>query len=107
MLGVTADFPLTPLQQGMLFHHLLEPDGGVDIEQLVFTLPERVDAAALRDAWSLITKRHDALRTSFRWDDGEQPVQQVHASVPMSWNELDWRGASENAASALFFAPSR
>ena len=101
MLGVTAEYPLTPLQQGMLFHHLLEPDGGVDIEQLVFTLPERVDAVALRDAWSRVTTLHEALRTSFLWDDGERAVQQVHPSVPMSWSEVDWRDVAENVDERL------
>ena len=39
--------PLSPMQQGMLFHHLKEPHSGVDIEQLVVHLPEAIDAPRL------------------------------------------------------------
>ena len=38
-----ASYPLTALQQGMLVHHLRNPGSGVDVEQLVCTLPEAVD----------------------------------------------------------------
>jgi len=32
---IANSFPLSPMQQGMLFHYLKEPRSGVDIEQLV------------------------------------------------------------------------
>jgi len=39
-------FGLTPLQQGMYYHHLLEPDSGVHLEQIVVDLPGDIDSAA-------------------------------------------------------------
>ncbi len=73
-------YPLSPLQQGMLFHAVAEPRSGVDIEQLVITLREPVDAARLRAAWERVVSRHEVLRTSFRWDT-EEPLQVVEEIV--------------------------
>src|SRR3954471_348263 len=75
-MSARSTYPLSPLQQGMLFHALAEPHGGVDIEQLVFTLREAVDAARLRSAWERVVARHGILRTAFRWD-GAEPMQEV------------------------------
>jgi amino acid adenylation domain-containing protein len=76
-------YPLTPMQQGMLFHALSSPRSGVDIEQLVITLPEGVDAPRMRAAWERAVARHPVLRTSFRWDDAE-PLQVVADEVEVS-----------------------
>ena len=35
-------YPLSPIQHGMLFHHLRSPHAGVDIEQMVVTLRKRL-----------------------------------------------------------------
>ncbi len=78
-------YPLSPLQQGMIFHAVAEPRGGVDIEQLVFTLPEPVDAARLRAAWERVVSRHEILRTSFRWD-AEEPLQVVEEKVALPFD---------------------
>lgn len=78
-------YPLTPLQQGMLYHALSAPHSGVDIEQLVCTLRETVNAARLRSAWEQVVARHAILRTAFRWDS--TPVQEVAARVELSWSE--------------------
>ncbi len=93
MRQVTASYPLTPLQHGMLFHHLLEPDGGLYLVQQVCTLPHPVDAPALRRAWEAVTARHDVLRTSLRWENLESPVQDVHSDAAIRWAEKDWRGS--------------
>ncbi len=77
----------------MLFHHLMEPGRGVYVVQRVCTLPQRVDAPALRRAWEAVTARHDVLRTSLRWEHLESPLQEVHAAVDLRWAERDWRDA--------------
>ena len=71
-----AVYPLSPLQQGMLFHALSEPHSGVDIEQLVFTLHEPVDVDRMQAAWEAVLTRHAMLRTAFRWA-GAAPMQEA------------------------------
>jgi amino acid adenylation domain-containing protein len=83
-------YPLSPMQQGMLFHSLLEAGSGVYVTQLVFTLVD-VNAAALRTAWEQVLRDHDVLRTSFAWQTQDNPLQVVRRDVELPWQELDWR----------------
>jgi NRPS condensation-like uncharacterized protein len=78
---VTTRYPLSPMQQGMLFHYLKEPHSGVDIEQLVVHLPEAIDAVRLEAACQWLVRRHAILRTRFEWEEVEQPQQEVLADV--------------------------
>ena len=78
---IVDSFPLSPMQQGMLFHHLMEPHSGVDIQQLVVHLPEEVDASRLEAAWQVLVRRHDILRARFVWEGIEQPEQEIAADV--------------------------
>lgn len=87
-------YPLSSIQQGMLFHHLQAPHAGVDIEQMVMTLPEAVDPSALRRAWEALIQRHDVFRTRFVWEGQPAPVQQVQATVALPWEQQDWRGCT-------------
>ena len=64
-------YPLSPMQQGMLFHYLKEPHSGVDIEQIVVHLPEAIASDRLEKAWQWLVRRHDILRTRFVWEDSE------------------------------------
>src|SRR5580765_7097849 len=70
-------FPLSPMQQGMLFHFLKEPRSGVDIEQVVVHLPEAINQSRLRAARAWLIRRHDILRARFSWASGEQPQQEI------------------------------
>src|SRR5206468_5791972 len=78
---IVDSFPLSPMQQGMLFHHLMEPHSGVDIQQLVVHLPEEVHAGRLEAAWQWLVRRHDVLRARFVWEGLEQPEQEIAAEV--------------------------
>jgi len=93
---VLDEFKLSPLQEGMLFHHLSSEASGVDIEQIVIGYNEPVDAKLLERAWNLAVERHPALRTSFEWKHSSDPVQQVHDHAPLS---LEVRTDSEEEAS--------
>lgn len=86
-------YSLSPLQQGMLFHTLREKGVGMYISQAVSRY-ENLDCDALRKAWQLIVDRHAILRTSFHWDDPENPYQIVHRRVDVPFFVEDWRGIS-------------
>jgi amino acid adenylation domain-containing protein len=97
---VVDRYPLTPLQEGMLFNALQSPGTGVDVVQVVCTLPERVDTERLREAWRRVVQRHDILRTAFRWADVPAPVQQVHGSAGVDLVVVDHSGAAPGEAAA-------
>lgn len=61
--------PLSPMQRGMLFHHLSGGAEDVDLQQVVVRLEEDVDAEAMRGAWRRLVRRHPALRSHVEWDD--------------------------------------
>ena len=76
-------YELSPIQEGMLFHHLLGAHAGVDVEQIVIDAQEPLDAEALQAAWQNVVDRHAVLRTGFLWEGLAKPVQQVRAAVPI------------------------
>lgn len=84
-------YPLTPMQQGMLFHHLQASNPGVDIEQMVGVLHEQVDVVALEAAWQVVADRHPILRTQYAWSGLDQPVQNVLDRVDVSLTAHDVR----------------
>ncbi len=84
-------YPLSPMQQGMLFHTLYEPQSGVYYEILSFTIRGDLNSEALHRAWQKVVDRHGALRTSFIWSSLEKPLQVVWRSAELPWTEEDWR----------------
>lgn len=81
--------PVTPLQLGMIYHNLREGrTTGADVVQVEVGLPEAPDPARLEAAWDAVIHRHEALRRSFHWDEGE-PVARVAPRVPVKLERRD------------------
>jgi amino acid adenylation domain-containing protein len=97
-------YPLSPMQEGMLFHSLYARHSGVDIEQLVGTLREKVDVPAFRRAWQKIVERHAILRTAFHWEGLDRPIQEVRRHVVLSFAEQDWSDLSQQKQAELLDA---
>ncbi|MDK4218997.1 non-ribosomal peptide synthetase [Pantoea agglomerans] len=89
--AVADAYPLSPLQEGMLFHSVAEPENHAYHEQAV-ALFERLDADLFIKAWKTLLSRHDILRTSFHWQDLPRPLQIVHATADLPVTVFDWRG---------------
>ncbi|HLP47549.1 MAG TPA: condensation domain-containing protein, partial [Candidatus Kapabacteria bacterium] len=68
-------YALTPLQQGMLFHYLQEPGSDLYFEQLSLELDGDIDLNIFEAAWNFVVKTNEVLRTVFRWEKGNDPVQ--------------------------------
>lgn len=90
MENIEDIFRLTPMQEGMLFHYLLDPSSGLYVEQLSCTISSRLDPERFAAAWSEILSRHQALRSSFEWEDIDSPVQIVHKNLSLPFRVLDW-----------------
>jgi condensation domain-containing protein len=89
----TEDFyPLSPLQEGLLFHALYSPEGGEYISQISCVMRGDLNVTALKEAWQRVVQRHAALRTFFLWEGLKKPVQVVQKHLALTWEELDWRG---------------
>ncbi|MEO8383506.1 MAG: amino acid adenylation domain-containing protein, partial [Acidobacteriota bacterium] len=76
-------YPLLPLQEGMLFHHLLETEGDTYLlrDLIAFDDKERLDRflAVLQE----LIARHDILRTAVSWEGLSTPVQVVFRKAPL------------------------
>ncbi|WP_030785556.1 non-ribosomal peptide synthase/polyketide synthase [Streptomyces sp. NRRL S-920] len=83
--------PLTPLQEGMLFHRLVGGDDDVYVDQAALLLEGVSDPDALALAWQRVTDRTPALRTSVVWEGVPVPLQVVHRRVEVPLTQLDWR----------------
>ncbi|WP_036263202.1 condensation domain-containing protein, partial [Methylocapsa aurea] len=93
--GIEDLYPLTPLQQGILFHALYAPGSGVYVEQLGCALRGALEPAAFAAAWRRVAAAHPILRSSFLWEGLEAPLQAVHAKAEPPLIEEDWRGLTE------------
>jgi arthrofactin-type cyclic lipopeptide synthetase B len=75
--NVQEIYPLTPLQEGILYHHITAEQGDPYLLQwrLAFDSPQRLERWA--DALQQVIDRHDILRTSVVWEGLESPQQVV------------------------------
>lgn len=76
-------YPLTPLQEGMLFHHLLEKGDDSYTVSLVFEFLKRPQMETFVAALQKVIDRHDILRTAVLWERLPRPVQVVHRRVAL------------------------
>lgn len=70
-------YPLTPMQEGMLFHARHEPDSPAYTEQVVWRVSGGFDVAKYQAAWDALHARHDALRSVFTHEKSREPLQMI------------------------------
>ncbi|WP_311315071.1 non-ribosomal peptide synthetase [Streptomyces naphthomycinicus] len=88
--GLLDVWPLTPLQEGMVYHSLAA-EAGPDVYhiQLALDLEGELDSTALRAAGQALLERHPNLRVAFWHRPAGGTVQYVPRSVRLDWDEAD------------------
>ena len=86
-------YPLTPLQEGMLFHYMMAEKGDPYLIWSIYSFDDRDTLQAYLDTFDVVVSRHDILRTCLRWENLRDPVQVVlrQARVHVEDVELDPR----------------
>ncbi|MFK8059234.1 MAG: condensation domain-containing protein [Polaribacter sp.] len=96
---IEAIYPLSTIQQGLLFHHLMEgEDQGFLTVQCV--IEGNLDIERLKLAWQFATNRHEVMRTSVHWEKVEKPILVVRPEKEIEWSFLDWRNTNQNQQAA-------
>jgi amino acid adenylation domain-containing protein len=90
-------YPLSPMQEGMLFETLAAPESGVYSVQIGWTLRGALDVPAFLRAWQTAVDRHSVLRTGFVWERLDRPMQVVrrHATLPVAQRDLRGQGPED------------
>ena len=97
---IEAAFPLTPLQEGMLYHTIREPAAGLFHVQCTAELHGPLVVEHFTRAWQIAAMRHAALRTFFTWEGRERPLQVVRPRVTIDVDVLDWSTVDDAAQHA-------
>ncbi|NIM15662.1 MAG: hypothetical protein GTO45_27045 [Candidatus Aminicenantes bacterium] len=59
---------LTPMQEGMLFYYLEDPQGESYFEQLTLEFSGEIEVEVFEKAWNFVIETNEMLRTVFRWE---------------------------------------
>jgi amino acid adenylation domain-containing protein len=95
MQNVTDIYPLSPLQQDMLFDTVYASKRSAYVAYVTFRVHGDLHVALFKQAWQKIMERHPVLRTAFVWERVKKPVQVVRKEVVLPWDDRDWRGLDE------------
>ncbi|HEX2079756.1 MAG TPA: AMP-binding protein, partial [Longimicrobium sp.] len=95
-------YPLAPLQEGILFHHLLTREGDPYLLSLPFAFETREQLEAYLAALRAVIARHDILRTAVVWEGLSEPVQVVWRHAPLPVEEVEVDPAAGDAARQLY-----
>src|SRR5262249_41660650 len=102
-------YPLTTLQEGILYHSLRSVQGDVYLNPRLLTFDTRERLNIFVDALRMVIARHDILRTAVLWEGLPEPVQVVWRQAPLAIEEVALDPLDGEAAQQLCarFSPRR
>jgi amino acid adenylation domain-containing protein/FkbH-like protein len=92
--NIEAIYPLSPLQEGILYHSIYSPTADLYIEHYSCLIQGNLNLTTFDRSWQRLVERHPALRTQFAWEKIKKPLQVVCKRANFSLNREDWRSLS-------------
>ena len=90
MQEIEDAYPLTSIQQGMLFHCLQSSQSDVYVTYISIDITGSVDPYRLEESWQSVVQRHGSLRASFQWEGLDEPLAVIRRTIDFPWAFHDW-----------------
>ncbi len=102
-------YPLAPLQEGILFHHLMSSEGDPYLLANLLSFDRREQLDAYLGGLQAVINRHDILRTAVIWEGLSDPVQVVQRKAALQIQEIELDPAAGDVGEQLYarFDPRR
>ena len=97
-------YPLSPMQEGLLFHYLYDPETTAFFQQMNYRLEGQLDIHLVEEAWNYLFKRHEVLRTIFVYQNIKRPLQIVLTERRIEFEYQDIRGLTQTGETEHFLA---
>ncbi|MEN3615862.1 amino acid adenylation domain-containing protein, partial [Plantactinospora sp. ZYX-F-223] len=96
--GISEILPLSPLQEGLLFHSVYDDGTDVYTVQMALDLAGELDAERLRTAAEALLDRHPHLRAAFRYQRADRMLAVVPKQAALPWIVRDLGDLPESEA---------
>src|SRR5262249_48203970 len=94
-------YPLAPLQEGILFHHLMVTEGDPYLLHGLYGFDTRSRLDGFLQALQAVIDRDDILRTAVHWEGLPEPVQVVWRQAPLIIEEIGFKPGASDVAEQL------
>jgi len=90
--NIACILAMSPMQEGMLFHSLLNPGSTAYLQQMSVVLKGMLNEEYVRESFEELLRRHQVLRTVFTGGRTERPLQIVLKTYPLCFRYEDLSG---------------
>ncbi|MGN4562422.1 amino acid adenylation domain-containing protein, partial [Bacillus cereus group sp. MYBK5-2] len=90
-------YPLTPMQKGMLFHSLMNPQSKAYFEQTTFDIEGSMNIGAFVRSLKQLIQRHAIFRTNFVNIGNDEPLQIVYRNREVDFHFEDLQEMEESS----------
>src|SRR5437588_9307249 len=95
-------YPLTPLQHGIFFHHVMDQQSDAYVVFVLLSFDHRGRLDSYLNALQVVVDRHDILRTCVLWEGLPEPVQVVQRKAQLPVKEIGLDLAAGDATRQLY-----